>query len=283
MKTRLLFLLLMVPTLLMAQNSLTLRQGTLQLSGGRMYTSSQEELTIRNQQFQRFVVDWAEDIENDYTLYSPPSFTTVRLSLGFDWLTAEESNFTRMLDIGISHSTLRGFTNQREYHEVLNSAEDNTSVGTFRYDSVLIRQQQIQHEAQLIGLHGQVRYYSKNESWLKGYAGIHLYAGIAYYPSTQVIHANGLVDKYYLDNEQLNQRQVFAFDGYSGRTLSDPIYFLTRLSLPLGLEARLWQSSSKKLALSFFVEAAFGGEYMTGTYGGLRPFHGLSVGFRYTF
>lgn len=284
MKSPLLLLCLFAPPLLFPQGTLMLRQGSLQSTVGTMMLSNDDQRTIREQQFQRFAVDWADDIENDYTLYAPPSFSTLKISLGFDWTTKAESKFTRLLDIGLSHTSIRGFSNQREHHQVLSSQEDQTTLGVFRYDSVRIRQQQISHKSFVVGLHGQLRYYTKEEHWLKGYSGVHVFAGVAFDATTEVLEASGLYDKYYLDGALINdQIPFFAFDRRSGQGFTDPAYWLARLSIPLGIEARLWQSATQGSAFSFFIEGQFGGAYMSGTYDGLRPFYGISVGFRYRF
>lgn len=284
MKQYFLVLLLLAPSVLIAQGSFTLRQGSIHITSGHTYPSAGERLTFREQQFQRFPVDWADDIVPGYALYAPPSFSSTKLSLGFDWTTRNDSKFSRWVDIGISTTALRGIAHQREYHEVLKRYEDHTSLGLFRYDSVLIHQQQITQESHLVGLDAQIRYFTKKDHWLKGYAGLKLFAGVSFDAYTQVLAITGQYDKYYLADQPLhNQPPFFAFENFASRRYPDPTFFVGRVSLPVGMEARLWQAANKKGAFSFFIEGEFGGEYMSGTYRGVRPLAGVSAGIRYRF
>lgn len=284
MKTLTLLALLLVTQAAFSQSKLKFQQISYQQIGGTTTLNINDKINIRDYQFNRFPVSWAENANDNYFVVNSNNITGGRVALSFLWETKPESKFRRYLDFGLNFSSINSFHNHRDAEQVLTSHEEQTSLGTLRYDSTLFRRQSISHSALVVGVDAQLRYMTKKDNWLKGYGGLKVFAGTTIKATTSVFENSWTATEYYLNDERISGLP-HNYDVFVGefQDYDDPMYFIGRLSAPIGVEARLWKPKGKLGSLSLFVEMEPGFEYTTGNYSGLRPMIGGSAGVRFNF
>lgn len=236
-------------------------------------------------QFERFPVAW-EDAEriNIAAAYQPFRYDGPRMAFLFEW-TKPESQWRRFLDVGLSVGYRNRPTAERYVSVPNGSLQAITPAGALEIDSFLYYSQSINHESMLAGIDGQLRWSRQKGEKYRLYGGLKWMLAYAIRSRSFVHETAGEYTRLRLGRRTYVEDQNFRipYNAFTTALFSaeDPNYFLTRLTLPVGITRIAWQADDSGQAIELFLEGEVGYEYATAVYREMRFVGGGSLGFRY--
>lgn len=196
---------------------------------------------------------------------------------------SSESRLQAFLELGIAWYQRDGFYYYEYNDSLIGSGSYQTPVGTLYTDTTFRQSRTLQHQTDVLGIYGELRVYSAKSNWLKGYLGTKLLLASTV---NSVITSNE--SDYVSTDVRLGNQNVqngsfwdYGYDRVNYQQKAGPQYFMARLGIPVGLEARIGKPGNQAGQVVLFLQGEAGLDASTGLFGSVTFYSAMGLGLRY--